>query len=426
MSDESSQLPRPTTDDRDAWRAYWQAQGMPWRTEPEIDAERQRFLIERRAIHPDIERGIYPFRDENGGIKLTRADVEWLLTTYESGGTCGPVDWSDWKQRDREGLDLRGAELRKVDLSRLPLARMHGGLNRFEWTGTTLEQRDTAAVHLEQANLSRTHLEAAHLARAHLEGVFAYLAYMETADLYEAHLEGINLSGAHLEGASLRRASFDGASYFQGAVLGTPEHGSVRVAGTRWGEADLSVLAWSQIPMLGDEDVARERRDRLGHPKDKTARLQDFQIAVRANRQLATALRDQGLNEDADRFAYRAQLLQRVVLRRQGAWLRWAGSLLLGLIAGYGYRPLRSVIAYVLIICAFAGAYLLNGKLAAPHLRWDEALVLSISSFHGRGFFTTGISLGDTLARLAAGEAIIGLLIEITFIATFTQRFFAR
>jgi hypothetical protein len=28
--------------------------------------------------------------------------------------------------------------------------------------------------------------------------------------------------------------------------------------------------------------------------------------------------------------------------------------------------------------------------------------------------------------RLAAGEAIIGLLIEITFIATFTQRFFAR
>jgi hypothetical protein len=38
----------------------------------------------------------------------------------------------------------------------------------------------------------------------------------------------------------------------------------------------------------------------------------------------------------------------------------------------------------------------------------------------------SGISLGDTLAPLAAGEAIIGLLIEITFIATFTQRFFAR
>lgn len=87
---------------------------------------------------------------------------------------------------------------------------------------------------------------------------------------------------------------------------------------------------------------------------------------------------------------------------------------------------MRSAIAYVLIICFFAGAYLFNAQFAAPHLTWDEALVLSISAFHGRGFFTSGISLGDMLARLAAGEAVIGLLIELTFIATFTQRFFAR
>ena len=48
---------------------------------------------------------------------------------------------------------------------------------------------------------------------------------------------------------------------------------------------------------------------------------------------------------------------------------------------------------------------------------WDEALVLSISSFHGRGFFTSGISLGDTLARLAAGEAITqaGLVFSVSF-----------
>jgi hypothetical protein len=52
-----------------------------------------------------------------------------------------------------------------------------------------------------------------------------------------------------------------------------------------------------------------------------------------------------------------------------------------------------------------------NAQFAAPHLSWDEALALSVSSFHGRGFFNSGVSLGDTLARLAAGEAIIGLLI---------------
>jgi hypothetical protein len=49
-----------------------------------------------------------------------------------------------------------------------------------------------------------------------------------------------------------------------------------------------------------------------------------------------------------------------------------------------------------------------------------------MSSFHGRGFFNPSITLGDTNAQLATLEAFVGLLIEISFIATFTQRFFGR
>src|SRR5260370_10105651 len=113
---------RPTNEDREAWKAYWQARGQLWRTEPEIDGERQKYLAERRSIVPDIEKGIYPFKD----IKLSRADVEWLLATHEN--RRGPVDWSDESQREREGLDLRGADLRKVDLNHLPLARIRAGL----------------------------------------------------------------------------------------------------------------------------------------------------------------------------------------------------------------------------------------------------------------------------------------------------------
>jgi len=79
----------PTTNDSEAWKAYWEAQGWPWRTEPEIDAQRQKYLAERRTIMPDFEKGIYPFKD----IKLNRADVEWLLATHENG--LGPVDWND-------------------------------------------------------------------------------------------------------------------------------------------------------------------------------------------------------------------------------------------------------------------------------------------------------------------------------------------
>src|SRR5437660_5877911 len=74
----------------------------PWRKEPEIDLTRQRFLAERRSIIPDPEHGIYPYK----GLELSRADIEWLLTTHRSGSFIGPVDWNDINQRDREGIDL--------------------------------------------------------------------------------------------------------------------------------------------------------------------------------------------------------------------------------------------------------------------------------------------------------------------------------
>jgi uncharacterized protein YjbI with pentapeptide repeats len=235
------------------------------------------------------------------------------------------------------------------------------------------------------------------------------------ADLLGAHIEAAYFARADLAGADLREAFCDTSTDIAEANLGDSHHGSVSVADVRWGDMNLAVMDWSSIRTLGDESRAETLKG-----------LTSQRTAVRANQQLATTLRAQGLSDEADRFAYRAQVLQRRVLRQRHRWLRYLGSCLLDLVAGYGYKPLRSFLAYILIICAFAGLYLLNARFAAPHLSWDEALVLSISSFHGRGFFSSGISLGDTLARLAAGEAIIGLLIEITFIATFTQRFFAR
>jgi len=52
----------PPLNDAEAWKAYWKAQGLEWRTEPEIDVGRQKFLANRRSIIPDIEKGIYPFK----------------------------------------------------------------------------------------------------------------------------------------------------------------------------------------------------------------------------------------------------------------------------------------------------------------------------------------------------------------------------
>jgi hypothetical protein len=100
--------PHPNESDPQAWKTYWEGRGQPWRTEPEISAERQEELAQCRTIVPNIEKGIYPFKD----IKLSRADIEWLLATHETGR--GPVDWSNEQQKERKGLDLRGADLRVI------------------------------------------------------------------------------------------------------------------------------------------------------------------------------------------------------------------------------------------------------------------------------------------------------------------------
>ena len=132
---------RPSNEDLEAWNAYWKAQGQSWRTEPEIDPERKKFLADRLNKSPDIEKGIYPFKDIEQ--KLTRADVEWLLVANENGQ--GQVDWNNWTSR--KGLDLRGADLRGLKLTGLPLANMRGGLDWNEKLQKTCKQQKDAAVH---------------------------------------------------------------------------------------------------------------------------------------------------------------------------------------------------------------------------------------------------------------------------------------
>lgn len=508
-------------------KATAHAQQPPWRTEPEIEIARQEQLTRCLATIPDITQGIYPFK----GMKLSRADIEWLLATHENG--WDPSTSGD-KQQKRWRLDLRGADLRYADLHALPLAHLRGSLTRKEWDEATEEQRATAALQLTGADLSEAHLEEAELIGAHLEKVSLHEAHLEKADLSEAHLgraflarahmkeadlseahlekadlsevqlqgatlrwthleqaylngarlekadlsgarlekvylseshleqgilseahleegylsgaflQGADLSGAHLEGAYLNEAHLERTflykAHLEGARLSRThveearlkkalesgeQHIGPSISDTQWGDVNLAVVQWSQVDMLGDEYEARQTI-RSGKRKNSATRLGEYEVAVRANRQLAVALRAQGLDEEAARFAYRAHLLQRIVLRRQGKFGSYLFSLLLDVLAGYGYKPGRSLSAYLVVIFAFMGLYLLIAHAAAAHLSWDEALVLSVSSFHGRGFFLQNVALGDPFARLAATEAVLGLLIEISFIATFTQRFFGR
>jgi uncharacterized protein YjbI with pentapeptide repeats len=540
-------IERPTSDDPKQWQTYWTAQGEPWRTEPEISPERQQELAQRRdTVQPDIEKGIYPFKD----VRLSRADVEWLLHEHH------PIDWSDEAQRERDGLDLRSAllnetaEYQPANLSALPLSRTRFALNDDEWFGATPEQQEAATAHLEGANLSAAHLEGAGLYQAHLEGANLYQAHLEGAnlsdahlegaflraahlegadlslahleganlsdahlegaDLYQAHLEGASLRAAHLEGADLRAAHLEGAdlraahlegadlraahlegadlraAHLEGANLSAAHlegktlsdadyqriqavkrefgitvpqqlppanlrlaffseattlndlivgdaHQSAYLADVRWGGVNLAVIPWTtqNITILGDEATARKTKDDQGKQKEREQRIREWEAAVRAYRQLAVALRAQGMNEIADIFAYRGRCGQQQVLRLQKKRGESLWNRFLDLTAGYGFKPQRTLIAYVTVISFFAALFwalsVFWQTVPATHpVTWYEAITLSFSSFHGRGFFPSGINTGDPLATAAVFEAVFGLFIEVSFIATFTQRFFSR
>lgn len=79
------------------------------------------------------------------------------------------------------------------------------------------------------------------------------------------------------------------------------------------------------------------------------------------------------------------------------------------------------------VVVGFAVLYFLMRDSVHPALNLLDASIFSVTSFHGRGFNPgESVTLHNPLPIVAVFEAITGLLIEITFIATFTQRFFAR
>jgi hypothetical protein len=331
---------------------------------------------------------------------------------------------------------LEGAFLNDVHLEKASLREAH--LEETDLSHAHLERTDLSNTHLEKSNLEYAHLEGAFLRDAHLEGAILLSASLEGADLHYAHLEGAYLNYAHLGGAGLNNAFFDSGANLEGVLFSSKGYRTSLVADVRWGGVNLAVIDWAPLKLLGDEQRARQATGLDGKVKEKDRRLGDYRAAVRANRQLSVALREQGLNEEADHFAYRAQQLQRVVLRRQGLlpkaklWRRvqklsgyvWSG--ILDGLAGYGYKPVRTLGWYLLVIFGFAWIYFHLGSIEGHPLSPGGALVFSLTSFHGRGFFPGGLSLEDTITQYAAFEAVVGLFIEISFIATFTQRFFGR
>src|SRR5215470_13176856 len=109
--------------------------------------------------------------------------------------------------------------------------------------------------------------------------------------------------------------------------------------------------------MPGDEQKARWQARDL----PCIDQLAAWWHAARAIGQLASVMRDQGMIDEADHCAYRAQVCRRRVLWRPHKFGGYLFSLLLAVLAvlaGYGVRLGRILVAYALNVGVFAAAFL--------------------------------------------------------------------
>lgn len=349
------------------------------------------------------------------GVRLTGADVFWLAARFRAERSTLRLQGANLSLANLEGADLAGAHLQGAILV---AARLQGA----DLQGSHLERAVLTDAHLEGAFLRSAQARGATFANAHLDGADLTRAGLQDALLAGATLDGAILSDAHLERADCTAATFD-----KGSRLARAHLDGIVLDQVVYENTNLAVVAWGDLHRLGDELHAA---DAASGPAE------GYRAAGRAYRALAAALRNQGLARDTTRFHYRSEVMDRKALFCDGAanlrarhpataawaYLRWLVSWALGTFAGYGDYISRLFLTYAGVILAFALAMFLAAHQPLSPGAVRDALVLSLTSFHGRGLQPPNMTITDALAVLAGIEAIFGLLIEGLFIAAFTRR----
>lgn len=392
-------------------------QGQPDTTPP--NEERQRELESVYEQHKDTES---PYK----GIHIqTLGELKWILEQRQ---------WSDEIVLDEEDQrpNLSGADLRYTNLSRVALweANLSGANLEFaNLSGATL-----FGVNLSGADLYNANLSDADLSRANLNGAALYNANLSGASLRYANLSGASLGDANLSGTNLISVTFTDTSVVNGIIIDT----KTKLGDVKWNGVSLLRVDWSPVlhrqqMLLGDEQAIDELVSEKGAKRIPNRQERRGRIAIvnRAYIGLARELKDQNLTDIASTARLRSKRLNRraMFLRRTpGSYLNGVGSWLLDIVSGYGEIPQRTFLAYILVV-AFFGVldFVVTNTIGVGattnHLSWDESLVLSLMSFHGRGFFPGTLQLDDWVARVGAIEAVIGLFIELILIATFSRPF---
>jgi uncharacterized protein YjbI with pentapeptide repeats len=362
----------------------------------------------------------------------------------------------------------------------------HSHVTRAKFQGALASEASFRDARLAGTSFNGARLDGADLRGANFERE-SWFTRFPPADLgpgqvTPACVEPINKLASpqevpqRLGAAVLARVKFDSDTTLARLKIGDREE-SVALADARYNGVSLAQIVWPRSP-LADESVwydsrphmlkipaleeilapvvkqfqkeqrwwnklrswlagvlnPRSRQDREGQINRQTDREvrettrkvkgDRFAIAARANRQLAVALREQGIVETADYYSFRANRARQRELWSRGRYLRWGGLAALKVLAGYGYRPRNIAFAYGITIAAFMLVYITAGSPAHPYIPVWQAFVYSITAFHGRG---VGLKQLTPFGEVASAcEAVIGLVLEATFVVVVVQRMFGR
>ena len=248
-----------------------------------------------------------------------------------------------WKDAHLEFAYLGDARLQEADLD-------GSCAMDTDFTGAQLQDAYCANVCLQGAYFWNAHAERAEFWRAEFQGAWFLGAHLEGADLHRGRLCGGESLPSHileamrqwdedisptLPPADLSGVFFDAATNLRDISLGDEEYGYARLVDVHWGDANLAVVDWvctrrAYIHLgrridaikLGDERKANETKYSDGDPKNTPEDLKPVRMPFVRNHELATALRNQGLNEDADAIRIQsAEVAARSVAASRATWL---------------------------------------------------------------------------------------------------------
>jgi uncharacterized protein YjbI with pentapeptide repeats len=401
--------------------------------------------LDRWAAETDHggRKGPLEYEEDSTELELTGADVFWLAWRLHSEDSLqvivgppekifiGSASSLHLELASLRGAHLEGAELIQVHLEEADLYGVHldgaflisAHLEDAYLGNAVLDNADLSWAESERANFAEARLQKTDLHGAKRRGANFSQAQLQGANLGAAQLEGTNLSKAQLQNVSLHGVSLDKTSRLNNAILR-----GVSLDQATFDNTNLSVVDWKQAPILGDELTAQAAKDTDGKRKSRQLRIAEYQAAVRAYRRLAVALQANGLSAEAANYLYRASIMERRLARHERRAGAYFFSVLLAVLAGYGYRLGRIVVAYITVVAAFALAFLAARYFAGTLIDWvqvGEAAQISLNAIHGRVFFAQ-LSIDSAQSCIATIESVVGIVIEGVFVAMLIQRFFGR